>query len=170
MKQSQHLKSILRRAEPPDTFKNNLLSEKCIMLWRIRATAMLILYAFLDGGMFVFFPDFAILFGILGIGAYLSMILLYFPMLYKHCGYLFENGIISINSGVFIYHRTKIPVSKIQYCVISQGPLQRIFGLCSVRLLMAGSFESVSQITLINAYRLKNYIENTGEYNGQKKI
>ena len=150
--------------------QNNLLSEKCIHLWRVRATALLIIFSFFDGGMFVFFPKWSIFFAILGITAYLLMITFYFPMLYKRCGYFFENDIISISSGVFIYHETKIPVSQIQYCVISQGVLQRFYGLCSVRLMMAGSFESVSQITLINAYRLKNLIEHSGERNGNKKI
>lgn len=150
--------------------QNNLLSEKCINLWRIRATVILIIFSFIDGGMFVFFPKWSVFSGITGIAAYFLMITFYFPMLYRRCGYFFENNIISISSGVFIYHETKIPVSQIQYCIISQGVLQRIYGLCSVRLMMAGSFESVSQITLINAYRLKNQIEHSGEHNGKKKI
>ena len=150
--------------------KNNLLSEKCVYLWRIRATVILILFSFVDGGLFVFFPQWAIFLAIIVIAVYIFMIVLYFPMLYKHCGYFFEDNVISISSGVFIYHETKIPVSQVQYCVISQGTLQKIYGLCSVRLMMAGSFESVSQITLINAYRLKNLIEHSGEHHGKKKI
>ena len=168
----QSVKKFLKKAEPHRIFKNNLLSEKSIMLWRIRSTVILILFSFIDGGLFVFFPFWAVVFGILGLSAYIIAIKLYFPLLYKHCGYFFENDIVSINSGVFIYHESKIQISKIQYCIISQGPIQRIFGLCSLRLLMAGSFESISQITLINAYRLKNYIENgkQGEMNGEKKV
>lgn len=150
--------------------RKNLLSEKCVYLWRLRATVLLIFLAFLDGSLFVFFPKWAVFFAIIEIILYILMILLYFPTLYKHCGYFFEDDIISISSGVFIYHQTKIPVSQIQYCVISQGVLQKIYGLCSVRLMMAGSFESVSQITLINAYRLKNQIEHSGERHGKKKI
>ena len=168
----QSVKKFLKKAEPHRIFKNNLLSEKSIMLWRIRATAVLILYSFIDGGLFVFFPFFSTALGILGLSAYIFAIRFYFPLLYKHSGYFFENDIVSVNTGVFIYHESKIQVSKIQYCIILQGPIQRIFGLCSLRLLMAGSFESVSQITLINAYRLKNYIENRkqGEPNGEKKV
>ena len=150
--------------------QNNLLSEKCINLWRMRATVILILLSFIDGGLFVFFPDWSIFLGIIAVIAYFLMIIFYFPTLYKKCGYFFEKDIISISSGVFVYHQTKIPVSQIQYCVISQGYLQKIYGLCSVRLMLAGSFESVSQITLINAYRLKNRIEHSGEQNGKKKI
>ncbi len=168
----QSIKKFLKKSEPHRIFKNNLLSEKSIMLWRIRATIILISYSFIDGGLFVFFPFWSVVFGIFGLSAYIIAIKLYFPLLYKHCGYFFENDIVSINSGVFIYHESKIQISKIQYCIISQGPVQRIFGLCSLRLLMAGSSESVSQITLINAYRLKNYIENRkqGEPNGEKKV
>lgn len=171
----KNIRQFLEKTAPDyHTFKNNLLSDKCIMLWRIRATIILIIYSFLDGGMLVFFPFWAIIFGILGIISYIILIVFYLPLLYHHCGYFFEHNILSINSGVIIYHRTKIPVSKIQYCVISQGPIQRIFGLCSLRVLMAGSFESVSQITLINAYRLKNDIENPavkqGDSHGKKKV
>ena len=150
--------------------QNNLLSEKCIHLWRIRATVILILFSFLDGGMFVFFPNWSVFLGIAAIITYFLMIIFYFPTLYKKCGYFFEKDIISISSGVFEKKKKKIPVSQIQYCVISQGYLQKIYGLCSVRLMMAGSFESVSQITLINAYRLKNRIEHSGERHGKKKI
>ena len=149
---------------------NNLLSEKCVYLWRIRATVILIIFSFLDGSLFVFFSEWAVMAAVIGLAVYILMIVFYFPMLYKRCGYFFEDNIISISSGVFIYHETKIPVSQIQYCVISQGALQKIYGLCSVRLLMAGSFESVSQITLINAYRLKNQIEHSGERHGKKKV
>ena len=150
--------------------RQNLLSQRCMMIWRLRATSLLILYAFLDGGLFVFFPGWAVTLGLAGGIAYVVGILVYLPMLYRHCGYFYENGILSIESGVLIHHRTKIPVSRIQYCVISQGPVQRIFGLCSVRLLLAGSFESVNQITLINGYRLKNGIEASEEHHGKEKI
>ena len=71
--------------------QNNLLSEKCINLWRMRATVILILLSFIDGGLFVFFPDWSIFLGIIAVIAYFLMIIFYFPTLYKKCGFI-ESG------------------------------------------------------------------------------
>ena len=80
----QSVKQLQKKAEPHRIFKNNLLSEKSIMLWRIRATAILILYSFIDGGLFVFFPFFAVAFGIFGLSAYIFAIKFYFPLLMEY--------------------------------------------------------------------------------------
>lgn len=140
--------------------QKNLLSKKCVTLWKVQATMALIIFAFVDGGLFVFFPKWALILGIVGIVVYVLVISLYLPLLYRYCGYFLEKNVISLNSGVLVHRQTKISVSKVQYCVISQNPLQRVFRLCSVRLLMSGSFENIRQISVPNAYKLKNCIEN----------
>ncbi len=141
------------------TDNTNLLSEKAVKIWRIRATAVLIGFFFLVGAIFVFWEAAAIVLGIVGLALYFLVIFIYCPLLYSVCSYSENNRTVSINKGYFIHRNIKLNFSKIQYCVISQGPLQKIYGVCSIIFLTAGSSEMISDISVINAQKIKISLE-----------
>ena len=135
----------------------NLISSNSINVRRIRATALLILFSFVLGGLYVFMPITSIILGIIVISVYLFFILFYFPLYYKSCSYVCENGKIIIENGCIIKSRTEIKMSEVQYCIIYSDPIQRFFGLCTIRLMMAGTFGTVREISVRNANKIKKY-------------
>lgn len=137
----------------------NLLSENAVKIWRIRATLLLIAASFFDGAVAVFWSLGAIIFGTAVIILYLLVFFVYCPMLYSVSSYSVEQKIITVDKGFFIHKHIKMNFSKIQYCVISQGPVQKIYGLCSIMLLTAGSAETIYDISVINAQKIKISVE-----------
>lgn len=145
--------------KPISKIKTNIISKKAPVIWRIRATAALIAAAFPVGALFAFHKIAALIFGAFVIITYVILILFYFPVLYKSCRYFIGESLIEIKKGVFFRKHTQIGFPKIQYCVFMQGPIQKIFGVCSVRLLTAGSFEIMRDISAINGKKIKLIVE-----------
>lgn len=137
----------------------NLLSPNSVKIWRIRATLLLIVFSFFTGAFFVFWEVFAIILGIAGLTVYFLTVFIYCPLLYRVSGYSVEDNIVTINKGYFIHRYTKISFSKIQYCVISQGPVQKAYGVCSVTFLTAGSSEMINDISVSDAQKIKFSVE-----------
>ena len=137
----------------------NMLPAKAVMVWRIRATLLLIVFSFLVGAIFVFWETLSIILGTIGLIIYFLTVFVYCPILYRIYGYEVENGVITISKGYFLNRYTRLPFSKIQYCVISQGPVQKLYGLCSVVFLTAGSSEAISDIPEQEAHKIKASIE-----------
>ncbi len=93
------------------------------------------------------------------IGAYFAGIFYYLPVCYNNCKYyLFEDHIV-IRKGFFIVKESRVDYSKVHYSVISQGIVQRRFGVCTVALMMAGSKQMVSNIAVKDARLLKHLEE-----------
>lgn len=147
------------KTELPQNRASNLLSDKAVIIWRIRATLIFILFAFLDGALYVFLPTMAVVLGIVGLIVYLSVVFIYCPLLYRVCGYSVSNKTVMIENGLFFHYQTKINFSKVQYCVISQGPVQKIYGVCSLTFLTAGSSKRIIDIPIIEAQRIKISVE-----------
>lgn len=139
--------------------KSNILSKKSVFLWRVRATSVFIIAAFFVGASYAFSPITAVVGGIVMSVVYLTVILVYLPILYSSCQYSMTDSFVAIEKGVIFRKHMQISYSRIQYCVLVQGPLQRIFGLCTVRLLTAGSFEIMRDISLINGKKIKRMSE-----------
>ncbi len=138
---------------------HNLLSRHALRIWRIRASVALIVLFFLLGGTAVFSLTVALIGGIVGITLYLLMVLLYMPMLFRSCQYKVNEQNVEIQKGVLFRRKMHISFSKVQYCEIMQGPVQKLYGLCSLRLLTAGSFELMRDISLLDGHRIKNMTE-----------
>ncbi|MDD6489851.1 MAG: PH domain-containing protein [Clostridia bacterium] len=147
------------KTDLPQNKDSNLLSEKAVNIWRIRATILLILFSFIDGALLVFLPIMATILGVAALIVYLSVIFIYCPALYRVCGYAVNKNIIIIENGLFFHYHTKINFSKVQYCVISQGPVQKIYGVCSLTFLTAGSSEKIIDISVTNAQKIKISVE-----------
>lgn len=136
----------------------NLLSKTALNIWRVRASAALALLFFFVGVMFFFFPIAAVILAVILVFSYVFAFFVYLPMLYKNCSYTVKNKTVYIQKGVLSRKTTGIELSKVQYCKITEGPLQRLSGVCSLRLLTAGSFETLNDISLLNARRIKNML------------
>lgn len=141
-----------------NALNEKVLPQRAVILWRVRATLLLIVAAFLCGVLFVFSNIMAIVFGIGAVVIYLLLMFLYFPYLYKGYMYGFLSKQIFIKKGVLFHRNIHIRMDKIQYCVLIQGPLQRLFGLASVLILMAGSQEYIRDIHVKNAEKLRKVL------------
>jgi uncharacterized protein len=84
-------------------------------------------------------------FGLL-LGAAL-VILLYLAVLapprrYRAWGYGMDGEELQVRRGVWIRVQTVVPLDHVQHIDISQGPLERAFGICSLVLHTAGTLHS----------------------------
>lgn len=139
------------------------LSKKTILLWRWRITLSAILISFLLGALYFFFPHLAIIFVIIFCTAYIFLILVYFPLLYKNSYYSIIDNYITIEKGIILKRFIKISISKIQYVEIVTYPLQRLFKLNTLVLHTAGSQQIISPLDTIESIKIKQIIEGTYE-------
>lgn len=140
------------------------LPQRALTLWRVRATLFLIAAAFFCGVLLVFSTSVAVVFGIVALLIYLIFVLLYSPLLYKSYMYSFSEDQVLIQKGVLFCRNVRIRWDRVQYCVLVQGPLQRLFGVASVMILTSGSRELIRDIHVKNAEKLrKALIQNENE-------
>ncbi len=86
---------------------------------------------------------------------------LYSYIIFRHKGYLVREKDISYKSGYIYNQSTIIPYNRIQHTEISQGPLDRMFGLARLKIFTAGGSQSDLEIPGIRyeqAESLKFYI------------
>lgn len=134
-------------------------SEKSVTVWRIRATAVLVCIAFLVGAIFVFSHLLAVVIGAAALLTYAVMVFIYYPLLYKSISYTFFGDKITIEQGVVFHRKYTVPAARIQYVILSQGPIQKFFGVCGISFMMAGSFEFLGSIPINEAKNIKREIE-----------
>lgn len=87
------------------------------------------------------------------------------PAYFRNYYCITEPGAVIINSGFFIYRRTRIRFSSIQYCMVSQGYVQKAYQSCSLILMLAGSSVRIRHISMEEAKLLKAKIERYQENN-----
>lgn len=135
------------------------VSDKSIIVWRIRATAVLVGIAFLVGAVFVFSHLLAVVIGTAALAAYVVLVVIYYPLLYKSISYTFYDNEITVTKGVIYRRKCTVPSARVQYVVMSQGPVQKVFDVCSLSFMMAGSFEILANIPSKEAENIKSEIE-----------
>lgn len=69
----------------------------------------------------------------------LSWILWYPPAKYRHLGYRLDGNGITIRQGVFWRTQSSVARVRIQHTDVTQGPLQRRYGIATLKLYTAGS-------------------------------
>jgi membrane protein YdbS with pleckstrin-like domain len=80
---------------------------------------------------------------------------------YEKAGVALRERDILYKSGIFFHDVEAVPFNRIQHCELSQGPLERYFGLSSVSVFTAGGSSSdvvIEGLSREKAIRLKNYI------------
>lgn len=75
------------------------------------------------------------------------LILLYLAVLapprrYRAWGYGLDGEELRVRRGVWIRVQTVVPLDHVQHIDVSQGPLERVFGICSLVLHTAGTLHS----------------------------
>ena len=140
----------------------NLISERSIWVWRIRASLLLSVLELMTGGLFVFYSITAFIVAVALLMVYFVLILFYLPSLYLNSMCYIKDDSVVVKKGVFTHKYSQIRFSDVQYCVISQGLIQKKYKVCSVCLMMAGSSEWVYELSLKDAYDIKLYVEKAG--------
>lgn len=80
---------------------------------------------------------------------------------YNKKGYLLREKDISYRTGLIFHHITTVPLVRIQHSEVSQGPLQRLFDLATVKIYTAGGSTSDIAIPGLHpedAQKIKEYI------------
>ena len=73
-------------------------------------------------------------------------ILLYPPIEYIQWQYMIAPDRIEIKKGIFYKTHTVIPISRIQHVAVTQGILQRPFGLSTVQIHTAGDVMEIQEL------------------------
>jgi membrane protein YdbS with pleckstrin-like domain len=80
---------------------------------------------------------------------------------HEKAGFALRERDVLYKSGIFFQEVQAVPFTRIQHCELSQGPLERYFGLSSVSVFTAGGSSSDLEIEGLSrekAILLKNYI------------
>ena len=83
------------------------------------------------------------------------------PRRYRAWGYRMDGEELRVRRGVWIRVNTLVPVDRIQHIDVSQGPLERALGICSLVLHTAGTLHSqivVPGLTRDTAERMRDSI------------
>jgi uncharacterized protein len=73
------------------------------------------------------------------LGVALVVVWRYPPARYRHLSYRIDDAGITIRDGVFWRTRSALSRMRIQHTDVSQGPLQRRYGVATLKLYTAGS-------------------------------
>lgn len=134
--------------------EKNLISPKAISVWRIRAAAVFLLSAAAAGGCFLFSATAAVILWILGAVLFFLTVTFFIPKEYTLCRCFASAEGISTEKGLFIRRKSTLSFDRIQYCLILRTPCERHYGLCTLVLLCAGSFETIRGLSLTDAARI----------------
>lgn len=69
------------------------------------------------------------------------------PVEHRHARWRWDRDGLEIHRGVFFKHRISIPSSRIQHVDVSQGPLQRQFGLGKITIHTAGTQDASIELS-----------------------
>ena len=82
---------------------------------------------------------------------------------YKFWRYgIFDDKIETVN-GVIIKKKIIIPISRVQNIKIEQGPIQRIFGIVTIKIVTAGGDHEIPAITSVEADRITDNLKDVVE-------
>ena len=83
------------------------------------------------------------------------------PRRYRAWGYGLDGEELRVRRGVWVRVRTIVPLGHVQHIDVSQGPLERAFGVCSLVLHTAGTLHSqivLPGLTRSNAEAIRDEI------------
>lgn len=83
------------------------------------------------------------------------------PRRYRAWGYRMEGDELQVRRGIWTRVQTLVPLDHVQHIDVSQGPFERLFGICSLVLHTAGTLHSqivVPGLTRAAAERMRDEI------------
>jgi membrane protein YdbS with pleckstrin-like domain len=109
-----------------------------LTIWRIVAAGVMVVPAFVIQVLF----RFGSMAWIVGAGVWLVVFLLlylaYLPLLFRRLSYAVEETRIVRRSGLLFRSVRSFPLAGIQYSTLVQNPIDRVFNLASIILVVAG--------------------------------
>lgn len=127
------------------------LSNKYILIKRIRFTLLLSILWFLYGCIAVFSFTFAIILATVSTLLYLFIIFFYLKASYNAYNYIVKPEQITIEKGVFFFKKSDIFKSRVQYTQLIQTPLQKLFHTCTIAYQTAGAVVYLCEIDINQA-------------------
>ncbi|RED17678.1 PH domain-containing protein [Parasphingopyxis lamellibrachiae] len=97
----------------------------------------------------------------LGIALYLFSVLLLPGRRYRRWGYRTGERAIRIASGLLVRRETVVPYDRVQHIDVSRGPIERAFGVATLTLHTAGSYNSTVDLpglAIADANRMRDAI------------
>lgn len=156
------------------------INKNAVKSWLISRMIFLILFSFIDWGVvykwiipkyghyqIIFYGS--NIFSVLFIG-YLFANTFVFPFIeYKEWKYKIKEDQIELNYGVLIKTKTIIPISRIQYIDIEQGPIYRRFNLTSLSINTAGGLHELPALELEEAEKISKNLKERIEMSGNNE-
>lgn len=133
-----------------------LLNKKAIIVWHTRATILLIIMAFLCGGVGVFSIKAAGVLLATGLCVYGYGVIFYHKQRYEAERYKITPIQVQIERGVYFSRAISIYIKRIQYIELTQDPIQRFLGLCTVIFHAAGIKVSLAQLEFAQGQAIRD--------------
>ena len=84
-------------------------------------------------------PKFVWVLCLIAWGTLMGLILIWMPAFYKSLGYAIESDCVRMEKGVFWKKNVTVPFTKITNVDVTQGPLQRVFNIGTIKVQTAGA-------------------------------
>ena len=136
----------------------NLISPHFLPVPRIRLSLLLLFCLGIILLFWRFSPVPSLITGGLILLGYLLVLFVLLPPYYRRYACFVGEKSLLIRKGLLIERRITIDYQKIQYCIISQGFFQKRFRVCSVWILMAGTFEIIRHVSAKDAHHIRRLI------------
>lgn len=81
-----------------------------------------------------------------GVSCLFSILIILEILGFRHKGYALRQRDINYKSGLIFRDITALPFNRVQHCEINEGPLERMFGLSSIKIFTAGGSSSDLEI------------------------
>jgi membrane protein YdbS with pleckstrin-like domain len=91
----------------------------------------------------------------------LFLLLVWAPRRVKHTQYLLREQDVHVRVGFWWHSTTSAGVNRVQHTEVTQGPLERLFGLSKLVVYTAGGNQSdikIPGLPTATAHQLKNYL------------
>lgn len=87
------------------------------------------------------------------------------PRQVRAIGYAERNEDLLLRSGIFFQRTLVVPYGRMQYVDVAVGPLERVFGLCTLKLHTAspGTNASIPGLPAAEGSRLREHLSARGE-------
>lgn len=111
---------------------------KVLTIWRIMLAIGICVPAFLNSVFFRITSPIWTWGTVIWMTAFLLLYLIYLPLRYRRLSFSVTSDRILLYGGVLYRSARMVPIARIQYTSLSANPFERIFGLCSLVVVMAG--------------------------------
>ena len=129
-----------------------------LTIWRIRLLLLAVVFSFLSAWFYPHRGWIWWLFTLGWAGGFFYFYLFYYPIKFRKLSYARNQDCLLIHCGV-IYTRTRaIPFSAIQYTSTGSTPLERLFGVCSLIVVTAGSRVFLPGLPTQDAQELQRFL------------